>query len=86
MKTNIYNESKDRNATATELARAIMNNAIEIAMDLTIADFQNQPNMIGDKLEELTEEQKEAVLDAMYKVAATLSPKTKSDDVSYSTF
>jgi hypothetical protein len=86
MKTNIYNESKDRNATATELARAIMNNAIEIAMDLTIADFQHQPNMIGDKLVELTEEQKEAVLDAMYKVAETLSPKTKSDDVSYSTF
>jgi hypothetical protein len=43
MKTNIYNESKDRNATATELARAIMNDAIEIAMELTIAIFNIDP-------------------------------------------
>jgi DNA replication protein DnaC len=45
MKTNIYNESKDRNATATELARAIMNNAIE-SNGLTIAIF-NTTHMIG---------------------------------------
>ena len=32
MKTSIYNEDKGRNATATELARAIMNAAVTTAI------------------------------------------------------
>ena len=33
MKTPLYNEDKDRNATTNELARAIMNAAVECAIE-----------------------------------------------------
>ena len=79
MKTALYNEDKDRNATATELARAIMNAAVECAIESTIADFECDPSSRGNGLAALTEEQKEAVLEAMNKISATLWPKTASD-------
>ena len=83
MKTNIYNESKDRNATATELARAIMNNAVELAIESTICEFESDPSLKGNGLASLTEEQRDAVLEAMNKISATLWPKTSSDYCDY---
>jgi len=83
MKTNIYNESKDRNATATELARAIMNNAVELAIESTICEFESNPSSKGNALSNLTDDQKEAVLEAMNKISATLWPRTGSDYVHY---
>ena len=83
MKTNIYNEDKDRNATTNELARAIMNAAVECAIESTICDFEYDPSLKGKGLANLTEEQKEAVLEAMNKISATLLPRTGSDWVQY---
>lgn len=83
MKTNIYNESKDRNATATELARAIMNNAVELAIESTICEFESYPSSKGNGLANLTEEQRDAVLEAMNKIAKTLWPSTSSDYIDY---
>ena len=83
MKTNIYNESKDRNATATELARAIMNDAVELVIESMICEFESDPSSKGKELANLTEEQKEAVLEAMNKISATLLPRTGSDWVQY---
>ena len=83
MKTNVYNESKDRNATATELARAIMNDAVECVIESMICDFESDPSSKGNALSNLTDEQKEAVLEAMNKISATLLPRTGSDWVHY---
>ena len=81
MQVNIYNESKDRNATATELARVIMNAAVECAIESTKCDFEYDPALKGKNLAALTEEQKEAVLEAMNKIAKTLWPSTIADDI-----
>jgi len=81
MKVNIYNHSKDRNATATELARAILNAAVECAIESSKCDFKYDPTLKGKELGGLTEEQKEAVLEAMNKIAKTLWPSTIADDI-----
>ena len=83
MKTSIYNEDKGRNATATELARAIMNAAVECAIESTICDFECDPTLKGNGLAKLTEEQREAVLEAMNKIATTLWPTTSADSIEY---
>jgi len=83
MKTSLYNSDKDRNATATELARAIMNAAVECAIESTIADFECDPSIKGRALAALTDEQKEAVLEAMNKISSTLWPKTSSDYIEF---
>jgi len=83
MKTNIYNESKNRNATATELARNIMNSAVECAIESAICDFQADPKYCGEGLAQLNEDQKQAVLEAMKKISDTLWPKTGSDHIYY---
>ena len=83
MKTPLYNEDKDRNATTNELARAIMNAAVECAIESTICDFEYDPSLKGKALSNLTDEQKEAVLEAMNKLASTLCPKKSSDRIQY---
>jgi hypothetical protein len=83
MKTNIYNEDKDRNATTNELARAIMNAAVECAIESTICDFEYDPSLKGKGLANLTEEQKEAVLEAMHKLCKTLWPKKSNDYIDF---
>ena len=83
MNTNIYNEDKDRNATANELARAIMNAAVECAIESTICDFEYDPSLKGKGLANLTEEQKEAVLEAMNKISKTLWPKKSNDYIDF---
>lgn len=83
MKTSIYNEDKGRNATATELARAIMNAAVTTAIESTIGDFELDASNCGNGLSELSEEQREAVLEAMNKIAGTLWPSTSADSIDY---
>ena len=83
MKTPLYNEDKDRNATTNELARAIMNAAVECAIESTICDFEYDAKNVGKQLGRLNEEQKQAVLDAMRKLSKTLWPKKSNDYIDF---
>lgn len=83
MITPLYNEDKERLATTKELARAIMVAAIECAIESTICDFEHDPSLKGKQLGRLNEEQKQAVLDAMHKLAFTLWPRTGSDSIDF---
>lgn len=83
MKTPFYNNDKNRNATANELARAIMNAAVECAIDSAIWDFKSDPTLLGENLVQLNEEQKQAVFQAMDKFATTLWPKKHNDFIDY---
>ena len=83
MITPLYNEDKERLATTKELARAIMNAAVECAIESTICDFEYDPSLKGKGLANLSEEQKEAVLEAMHKLSKTLWPKKSNDYIDF---